>query len=149
MHLQRCVNVSVGDETIAGSVTQCKRRAVGARPGFGWAVVKFCPANVDLFRPLEELWKATADAAGNFFVVPDLTVHAGNLELAKWSRRPMPYNKFVGYLRRLTGDDNATYNSLRRFLPSVANAYALDGADAQAVSNWQEIEHIALQGRPL
>ena len=142
-HLLRCVNLVVGDEMITGTVTHGKRRASGSRPGFEWAVVKFCPANFDLFGPLEDLWKATADEQGRVFIIPDLTVHAGNLDLAKWSKRPMPYNKFVGYLRRLTGDSSTTFNSLRRFLPSIANAYALDDADAQAISNWQQIDHRA------
>ena len=54
-----------------GSVTHGKRRSGGSRPGFDWAIFKFCPASVDVFGPLEKLWRATADAQGNFFVIPD------------------------------------------------------------------------------
>ena len=130
------MDIQLTADTVEGKVTRGKRRHQGTRPGFDWSLVRYCPADFDLFGRLGQLWADAAGRGGKVFLIPDLA-EAAAWDTAVWRSAHMPYTKFVALLRRLLDDPGVTYNSARRFLPSIGGALNLVESDAQAISNWQ------------
>ena len=141
-HLRRTETPEWGSLLVSAHAQRGKRRAADTRPGFTWSVSTFCPYNFDLLGPLRPLMDDVASSTDSFILIPDLQHDRRTKEWA-WVRQHMSYAKLVAFVRRSFQDDALTFNSLRRFLPFLAHAFSLDDADAQAVGNWQEIDHKA------
>ena len=132
-----------------------KSREGGARRPFPWKVPRFLASKKDVLGPLvpffQELYEVNPEAQ---FVVPDIELPRvgggpGMLcEGAHWlPERPMPERKFLELMRGvllqagvpLQEASEASYNTLRRFLPSVAEVLGFDDPELQSLSNWAEI----------
>ena len=82
-------------------------------------------------------------------MIPEITTKAGEGIGASstWKRSPMRPGRFVILARLLLtelGMDKAvvkkrTFNSLRRFLPTGADALELDDSIANGIGNWQDL----------
>ena len=120
----------------------------GARPGFTWTAPRFLEPAVDVLGPLEEFFNERDGAMGHQaqFVVPDIVIkgRAGVSPDSEFDFKPMGYAKFVDLMRRLVQalgfqPERVTTYSLRRFVPSLADALKFPDSWAQAVGEWAEV----------
>ena len=131
--------------------SQGKSRKQGARPAYSWALPEVVFRGCSLLKILCGFWRheASIDAT---FLVPGLKLEAHDLwevteSTAFWGTRPMSRGRYLELFRGALikcGVDHAqaqraTFNRLRRCLPTMANALRLDVPDMQAIGNWVEI----------
>ena len=131
--------------------SQGKSRKQGARPAYSWALPEVVFRGCSLLKILCGFWQheASADAT---FLVPGLKLEAHDLwevteSTAFWGTRQMSRGRYLELFRGALikcGVDHAqaqraTFNRLRRCLPTMANALRLDVPDLQAIGNWVEI----------
>ena len=81
------------------------------------------------------------------FLVPDISTAQGHsIEPGDvWLPRPMPYKKFVMFMRTLLTDIGSpgpasgwTFNALRRLMPTGADTRQFSDSVATAIGNWQD-----------
>ena len=150
-HIQRSKLVTDHSAWAEMFCAQGKRRKQGARPAYSWALPEVVFRGCSLLKILCGFWQheASTDAT---FLVPGLKLEAHDLwevteSTAFWGTRPMSRGRYLelfrGALIRCGVDhaqaQRATFNRLRRCLPTMANALRLDVPDMQAIGNWVEI----------
>ena len=165
-HLQRSYFTHEDGTLLHAHCIQGKRRVQGVRPPYSWTVpllTGLCGGlpglepSPDWARGLQELF---ADLAPRIppgtqpFLVPRIQrADEGLWALGAVACRPMGFRAFTEAFRGVLvqfgeGSDaeTFTFNSLRRFMATLANFLHLDPQQAQAIGHWQEIPHGAPVG---
>ena len=150
-HLQRSSFVAGHTKWIEFHCQQGKARKKGARPAYGWALPEWCWEGHGVGRILEDFYRHEVLATAGF-LVPALQLAADNLwEVTETTPlvlgKPMSRGRFLeifrGALMQCGLDTHsakgATFNRLRRFLPTLGNVLEISDVDAQAVGNWTEV----------
>ena len=150
-HIQRSAFVAKHGQWMEFRCSQGKSRRQGARPAYTWALPELCWRGQSLLALLSDYFthEALPTAA---FLVPGLDLQAEDLweispDTALKIDRPMSRGRFLEVFRgaltqcglAVQAAKGATYNRLRRFLPTLANVVELDDTDAQAVGNWTDV----------
>ena len=154
MHQGRSRIVSADQTYLTMRCSLGKSRTGGARRPFDWIVPRCLQQGVDTLGPLigffEELREANPGAK---FLIPNIKMRKDGRtvifdEQAKWDfSSGMKYGKFVELLQGLLlaigmpRDEvlRASYNTLRRALPSIGEEASFDQAEMQSLSNWTEV----------
>ena len=140
-HLAISTFVDLSELFFQGYCPEGKARRRGTRPPFTWAVP--CPGFVpDVFDFLRDLAVRLKNPP---FVIPALT-KARMQPLRKWSPEPMQHTMGIRIIRRVFESlgvpgqavKGLTFNSCRRFLPTMGNLLGLSRHEAQALGNWVE-----------
>ena len=157
-HLQRSilkeelVGPKFGQNAVAFHCHKGKVRQQGARPAYDWCVPAWKPALATVTAESLRFYKDNADwLKQEAFLVPGLkrdpsapgVLHSDST----WSRVAMKRAAFVEMLRGLlikAGTEpervhEITFNSLRRFMPTLAMVLNMDPEARQAIGSWQEI----------
>ena len=150
-HVQRSSFVAKHGMWMEFRCSQGKSRRQGARPAYTWALPELRWRGQSLLALLADFFshEALPTAA---FLIPGLDLRAETLweispDTALRINRPMSRGRFLEVFRGalvqcglgVPAAKGATYNRLRRFLPTLANVTELDDTDAQAVGNWTDI----------
>ena len=147
-HLQRCTGFTIDGQYVRATCSRGKSRKMGTRPPILWA----CPHSFlgfdqvfkQAIKVYQELLRQFPDAK---FVVPDIDVGPdGPSEATSWMPRKMSLLKSVRILQavlRRAGAAEAEVShvssySLRRFLPSLADACRCPDDLALHLGNWSE-----------
>ena len=160
-HLQRSYFTHSDGTLLHAHCVQGKRRVQGVRPPYSWTVplldglcagLPGLPASPDWAQGLSELFADLAPrvpAGIQPFLVPRIRRDSsGCWALGDVLCQPMGYRAFTEAFRGVLvqlgeGPDSESYtfNSLRRFMATLANFLHLDPQQAQAIGHWQEIPH--------
>ena len=108
----------------------------------------------DFFANTMDLYAFLADRCDVFpGILPDINMRGtGAWDTVSWMDAPMPYEKVRPFLEAIlirSRDEGGyhTFKSLRCWLPTLGHCAELSEAEAQALSNWQEIPHTAAISR--
>ena len=140
-HLQRSSLVEGRSLCLEFRCRQGKARKKGSRPPYNWGMPALL---LDFYKH-----EAQVDAT---FLIPALKLEPGDLwEVTEattfLANKPMTRARFLELFRGslvtmgvdFRAAQAATYNRLRRFLPTIANILNLDTPDLQAIGNWVEV----------
>ena len=147
-HLSQDLKLEAG--FLKGTCRMGKRRGQRTRPPFDWAAPAVLPYGLDMASQVlldySELCRAFGKQPG--FVLPDLKVAKGEslISASKRSLRELSLGRFIHLLRALlvgmgVPDVRAcsfTSYSLRRFLPTAADALRFPEEARLAIGGWQE-----------
>ena len=141
--------IRITPEAIAGYCSTGKSRKGGRRQGFEWRAPRYLAEGEDTLGPLaldySELYSSSPEAA---YLIPDVELVNGQLApSSRTLRSPMSQARFLELLRGLLLDagytedmsHRVTFNTLRRFLPSLGEVLGLEDREAQCISNWAEL----------
>ena len=137
--------VSADAEFLYAYCRKGKRRVGGTRPGYSWAVPRVAVPGCS--------FKSIVSALNSLglpgFLIPTMRSAAGYWGLKRkcWDSKPMGYYQMVRTLRmvlRASGMPVAearkrTYNSMRRFLPTLAGILQAPDSIKQAIGSWEEV----------
>ena len=150
-HFQRSRLVSHQAEWARFWCRQGKRRVRGARPGYEWATPELAWQGFSLLKVLAEFFKHECLTNAGF-LWPQVQLDPQDLwEIHEGSpfnvAKPMSRQRFLEILRGalhqigvpMEEATTATFNKLRRFMPTLANVLRLDAPELQAVGSWIEI----------
>ena len=150
-HIQRSSFVAAHGRWIEFHCQQGKARKKGARPAYGWALPELTWVGHGVGRLLDDFYRHEVLATSGF-LVPALELAANDLwevtastplVLGKAMSRGRFLEIFRGALVQCGLDTHsargATFNRLRRFMPTLCNVVELPDVDAQAVGNWSEV----------
>ena len=160
-HLQRSYFTHSDGTLLHAHCVQGKRRVQGIRPPYSWTVplldglcsgLPGLPASPNWAEGLNELFADLAPrvpAGTQPFLVPRIRRDSSDCwALGAVLCQPMGYRAFTEAFRGVLvqlgeGPDSESYtfNSLRRFMATLANFLHLDPQQAQAIGHWQEIPH--------
>ena len=123
-----------------------KRVRKGTRPPYSWAVPLLPEIPASLFKFLTDIitrWETPP------FVVPAFQAGTTRRKFVarKWLQKPMLNHQWVTLLRQVMAAagwaqpllSTLSFNSMRRFLPTLADVLRCDRDTAQAVGSWQEV----------
>ena len=119
-----------------------KNRISGTRAPFDFWTPSRLSKDDDTLRDLIVFYEGRRST-----LVPDIQMESGVInETSGWRSRPMPGKKFIQALRTFAemagvGHEDAkglTFNTLRRFLPTLGEAVDLSPPELQSLSNWVE-----------
>ena len=129
------------EEFVFGHCPQGKARRRGTRPPFSWAVPRppFIPASFAF------LLEAAEKMGFPSFVIP-ARAKTRMMPTRRWLPQPMGHMMTMRVIRQVfeqTGMGKAetgklTFNTCRRFLPTVAKVFQYTRHEAQAIGNWVE-----------
>ena len=140
--------------------TQGKSRQGGIRRPFAWAVPRFLRKATDTLGPLDQFYSLLKDRNPSAnFLIPDLNLCKvdGRYELtykATWNfTKPMPQGKLLELMRGMLvragvpyeGVLPMSYNTLRRFMPTLGEAAGFDLTALQSLSNWADLPKATAQ----
>ena len=150
-HFQRSRLISHQAEWARFWCRQGKRRVRGARPGYEWATPELAWQGFSLLKVLTEFFKHECLTNAGF-LWPQVQLDPQDLwEIHEGSpfnvAKPMSRQRFLEILRGalhqigvpIEEATTATFNKLRRFMPTLANVLRLDAPELQAVGSWIEI----------
>ena len=142
--------------------TQGKSRIKGARPGYPWALPEIRYGSFSLHRSLNQFWKnqcTQVRAEQGPFLIPALYLSRDDLwevtSQTSWKcRTPMTGGRFVELLRGAliqTGKEPeaavlATFNCLRRFIPTLGHVLGLQPQQCQELGSWVDVPSAAGAG---
>ena len=136
-------------EFVFGYCPQGKAKRRGTRPPFEWAVPRLSLIpNAFAF-----LLEAAQRMGFPSFAIP-ARAKSRRMPTRKWMPKPMGHMMTMRVIRQVFGQtgmhnhDTAklTYNTCRRFLPTVANIFQYSRHDAQAIGSW--VEEPSADGQP-
>ena len=140
-HLAISTLTDYTEQFVMGYCPEGKMRRGGSRPPFAWAVPRpsFLP---DAFTFLADL---AARMEYPSFVVPALA-KIRMKPIKKWQEQPMTHNMAMRLIRHVflnigmprANVEELTFNTCRRFLPTLGNVLGLSRHDTQAIGNWVE-----------
>ena len=140
-HLATSTFVDLSERFLQGHCPEGKARRRGTRPPFMWAVPcpRFLPHAFDFLRDLAVRLHYPP------FVVPALN-KTRMQSLRRWAAEPMQHTMGIRIIRRAIANlgfpeqavQELTFNSCRRFLPTLGNLLGISRHDAQALGNWVE-----------
>ena len=142
-HLSISTITGATADYVFGNCPVGKARRKGRRPSFDWAVPR--PGGVDqAFSFLLELAEKLKNPP---FVVP-ARAKTRRMPTRKWLKEPMSYQMAVRIIRQCMVDSGVpssragvlTYNSCRRFMPTLGGILGASRHEAQAIGNWVEEE---------
>ena len=124
-----------------GKCEQAKCRRKGVRPPFHWAVPHL-PCLSLSFQFIVDLAERMNHPS---FIIP-ARAQAPGLAARRWLPYPMGHTMALRILRRVVQEAGLSesqaaglsYNTCRRFLPTVANVFQVDRSSAQALGSWVE-----------
>ena len=139
-HLGRATPWEVSGSMLTCTVTKGKRRSQGRRPGFTVCLVRElsgCSCFFDLLVDVQQRLKLE-HVDCNAGMVPDLLWPKNLAQDVRWRASVMPREKFLLFLQLVLEKSQAqgprpTYNSLRRWMPTLGNCFLLDDTDANAI----------------
>ena len=150
-HLQRSQLVESRAFCLEFCCRQGKARRKGSRPPYNWGMPSVTFQGQSVAVLLTDFYRHEAQAESTF-LVPALKLEPCDLwEVTEattfLANKPMTRARFLELFRgslvtmgvEFKAAQSATYNRLRRFLPTVANIMALDPHDLQAIGNWVEV----------
>ena len=150
-HIQRTKYVQNHTAWAEMRCSQGKARKRGCRPAYSWALPEVMFRGCSLLKILCGFWEHEA-VIDSQYLVPALKLHSDDLwevteSTAFWGTRKMSRGRYLELFRGALvkcGVDpaqaqRATFNRLRRCLPTMANALRLPPSDMQAIGNWVEI----------
>ena len=145
-HFARSQLISHTTTMISAHCSKGKRVKQGSRPPYTWAVPLMPEVGDCVFKTvirLLEQWQRP------LFFVPAFKAGTTRrrFRARQWQQRPMLNHQWVTILKQAAvtaGWDAAnlgalSYNSMRRFLPTVANVLRFSEHTAQAIGSWQEL----------
>ena len=145
-HLARSSLRSTDDSRMTAFCPKGKRVRKGARPPYSWAVPLLPQIPASLFKFLTDIitrWETPP------FIVPAFQAGTTRRKFLarKWLQKPMLNHQWVKLLRQVMAAagwaqpelSTLSFNSMRRFLPTLADVLRVDRDTAQAVGSWQEI----------
>ena len=143
-HLGRSSLQEVTSDTLYAHCAEGKRRRLGTRPPYSWAVPR--PPFLGP-EPFAQIVEVNCQLGSPGFLIPSLADAKGHFPARKWQRKAMPHRQWVAIIRRVASDigkdstESAefTYNSARRFLPTVANVLGFGPDIRQAIGSWEEL----------
>lgn len=150
-HIQRSKFVAHLGEGLEFFCGQGKSRKQGARPGYKWCMPALAIGGQSVTQVLSDFYvhELPSDVT---FLVPALSLEPEDLwevtEMTAFlANKAMSRARFLELLRGAlcqVGVDfpqaqAATFNRLRRFVPTMANVMELPDLDLQAVGNWCEL----------
>ena len=144
-HKHMMISTITGEtaDFVFGTCPVGKARRKGRRPPFDWAVPR--PACV------EQAFSFLLDLAEKLknppFAIP-ARAKTRRLPTRKWLPEPMSYQMAVRIIRQCMVDcgvpgevaGELTFNSCRRFLPTLGGIFGASRHEAQAIGNWVEDE---------
>ena len=144
-HFSRSQLRSHTDTLITAHCAKGKRVKQGSRPPYTWAVPLMPEIGNEIFSTVVKLleqWQRPP------FFVPAFKAGTTRrrFRARQWQQRPMLNHQWVTVLKQAAlgaGWDAAdlgtlSYNSMRRFLPTMANVFQVSENTAQAIGSWQE-----------
>ena len=150
-HLQRSSLVESRSLCLEFRCRQGKARKKGSRPPYNWGMPLLNFQGISVGALLLDFYRHEAQIDATF-LIPALKLEPSDLwEVTeattflanKQMTRARFLELFRGSLVTMGVDfraaQSATYNRLRRFLPTIANVLGLDTPDLQAIGNWVEI----------
>ena len=141
LHLCKSALTEYSGDFIFGRCEQGKCKKKGIRPPFHWSVPHL--------PRMEFSFKFLIDVAERMgfrnFIVPSRAKATG-LAARRWLPQPMGHSMTLRILRRVlqeaglseTQAAGLSYNTCRRFLPTVANLFHFDRESSQALGSWVE-----------
>ena len=150
-HVQRSRLLRVHGAWLEFECSQGKARKQGARPGYRWGVPQVTMNGHHVTKVLQEFFLHEFPP-DHKFLLPALALSAEDLwEITEATpfitNKPMSRARFLEVMRGALvqiGVDfaqaqAATFNKLRRFMPTMANVMELPDLDLQSVGNWTEL----------
>eukprot|EP00435_Cladocopium_sp_Y103_P022616 s4807_g5.t1 len=150
-HVQRSKFLRSHSSWLEFHCSQGKSRKQGARPGYAWGVPQVTMNGHHVTKVLLEFFTHEFPE-DQTFIMPALALSPEELweiteSTAFIANKPMSRARFLEVMRGAlvqVGVDvplaqSATYNKLRRFLPTMANIMELPDLDLQALGNWCDI----------
>ena len=150
-HVQRSHLVRLHGAWVEFECSQGKARKQGARPGYHWGVPQVTMNGQHMTKVLQEFFTHEFNQ-GHKFLLPALALEAEDLwEITEATpfitNKPMSRARFLEVMRGAlvqVGVDfaqaqAATFNKLRRFMPTMANVMELPDLDLQSIGNWTEL----------
>ena len=143
-HLARSSLQGINDRFLFAHCAEGKRRKLGARPPYSWAVPRPTFLGGMTFDFLGEVHERLGMPQ---FLLPARSRALKSFPQRRWRNVPMGYNEIVRILRAAledAGDSKdtaatATFNTIRRFLPTAANVLRFDVQTSQAIGSWEEV----------
>ena len=148
-HLQR--STLVENRALCLECKQGKARKKGSRPPYNWGMPLLQFQGLSVLALLKDFYKHEAQSDATF-LIPALKLEPCDLwEVTEATtfiaNKPMTRARFLELFRgslvtmgvEFRAAQSATYNRLRRFLPTIANVLGLDVPDLQAIGNWVEV----------
>lgn len=146
-HVQRSVFKAADERSLTFWCPLGKAKFQGARRPFTWMVPRFLAPGVDVLDGLPEFLSKnrTENVKG---LIPDVYLQKGRvMPSCEWKQNQMPMSRFIALLKGVLVEQGledvqvakASYNSLRRFLPSLGDSLGFSTDEAQSLSNWTEI----------
>lgn len=149
-HLQRSSLVRNHGHWVEFHCSQGKARRFGARPAYDWALPEVPYRGHGVAKALCEFY--AHEALGMEWLLPALALAADDLwEVTATTAfivdKKMSRGRFLELFRgalcqsglEVASAQRATYNRLRRFVPTIANTMRLGALDLQAVGSWTEL----------
>lgn len=150
-HVQRSRLVSIHGSWLEFECSQGKARKQGARPGYRWGLPQVTMNGHHMTKVIQEFFNHEFPK-DHTFLMPALDLNAEDLwevteATAFVTNKAMSRARFLEIMRGalvqvgvdFTLAQSATYNKLRRFLPTMANVMELPDLDLQSVGNWTEL----------
>ena len=147
-HVQRSRLVSIHGSWLEFECSQGKARKQGARPGYRWGLPQVTMNGHHMTKVIQEFFNHEFPK-DHTFLMPALELNAEDLwevteATAFITNKAMSRARFLEVMRGalvqvgvdFTQAQSATYNKLRRFLPTMANVMELPD---QSVGNWTEL----------
>ena len=129
------------DDFIFGRCPQGKCRRRGTRPPFDWAIPRpsCIPGAFSFILEVAERMDFPS------FVIP-ARAKARRIPTRRWLPHPMGHRMAMRIIRQVFADagmdkshaEQMTFNTCRRFLPTLANVLQFSRHDCQAIGNWVE-----------
>ena len=149
-HLQRSAFVQDHGHWVEFRCSQGKARRFGARPAYNWALPELLYRGQGVAKALREFY--CHEALGLEWLLPALALDPEDLwEITSTTafvlNKKMSRGRFLELFRgalcqsglEVSSAQRATYNRLRRFVPTLANTMRLPPFDLQAVGSWTEL----------
>ena len=150
-HLQRSQLVEARAFCLEFCCRQGKARRKGSRPPYNWGMPSVTFQGQSVAVILTDFYRHEAQADATFLVpalklepcdlweVTEATTFIGNKSMTRAPFLELFRGSLVTMGVEFKAAQAATYNRLRRFLPTVANIMALEPHDLQAIGNWVEV----------
>ena len=149
-HVQRSTFLHADGEFLFAECKKGKSRRQGLRTGYQWAAPRCWGPGKDVLAGVVRVLHGVRKVAKYQelpFLLPDLKTNGMSIaDDDVWLQTPMAAGRFIALFRGLVSElgmepekvEKQTYNSLRRFLPTGADALDLDDTMAAGIGNWQD-----------
>lgn len=150
-HLQRSSFTTSHGSWVEFLCRQGKARRKGSRPPYSWAMPDVVFRGCSLGALLTDFYRNMADAEATF-LLPAISLEAADLwEVTESTsfigRRAMSRARLLELFRGLLvqvgvpvdAAQTATYNRMRRCMPTMANCMLMSKDELQAIGNWTEL----------